>query len=138
MLDRPDLTVTLDLDPYAPRAARHHVAQVDHPSPDLRDVVLLLTSEIVSRAVERADGEQIELRVWMPHELVRIEVHGPVHAIAATPEDDHGFGLMLVEEIADRWDVQDEDRRASIWFEIDRHPAEMAMAHASGPNVGDA
>lgn len=131
MEQEPDLAILLDLDPYAPRAARHHVAAVDHPSPDLRDVVMLLTSEIVSRAVERAEGERIEMRVWMPHEVVRIEVRGSAAAIASTPEDDHGFGLMLIDEIADRWQVEDEAGPACIWFEIDRHPAGLAVAHAS-------
>ena len=36
----PDLALSLRLDPYAPRAARYHVAQVDRPSPDLRDAVV--------------------------------------------------------------------------------------------------
>ena len=40
-----DLTVSLPLDEDAPRAARHHVAHVDHPSPDLRDAVDVLAVE---------------------------------------------------------------------------------------------
>jgi hypothetical protein len=130
MQSEPDLTIMLELDAYAPRAARHHVAGVDHPSPDLRDVVMLLTSEIVSRAVERAEGETIEMRVWMPHDIVRIEVRGSPAAIASTPEDEHGFGLMLVDEIADRWDLEDDTGPACIWFEIDRHPASVAAVRS--------
>jgi hypothetical protein len=131
----PDLTIALELDPYAPRAARHHVGRVDHPSPDLRDVVMLLTSEIISRAVERAERETVEMRVWMPHDVVRVEVHGSAAAIASRPEDEDGFGLMLIDEIADRWDVEEHAGPACIWFEIDRHPAEMAMAQASGAHI---
>ena len=48
----PDLETQVQLDAYAPRFARHCVAQVDSPSPDLRDAVELLTSEVVTRAVE--------------------------------------------------------------------------------------
>src|SRR6476619_3868850 len=75
----PNLSTCLPLDPHAPRAARYHVAQVDRPSPDLRDAVVLLTSELVTRAVERAhsSSEQLELRVWMPADVVRVEVRAP-------------------------------------------------------------
>src|SRR5436309_3943861 len=76
---QPDLAMSLTLDPYAPRAARYHVAQVDRPSPDLRDAVVLLTSELVTRAVERArsSSQELELRVWMPADVVRVEVRAP-------------------------------------------------------------
>ena len=43
------------------------VAQVDHPSPDLRDVVMLLCSEVVTQAVELSPGGNVEVRVWMAH-----------------------------------------------------------------------
>ena len=49
---RPDLAVEMPLDPHAPRSARHCVAQVDHPSPDLRD------------AVDNA-GRQTETALWL-------------------------------------------------------------------------
>src|SRR5437764_14198102 len=79
-LPPPNLAITLPLDRYAPRAARHHVALVDSPSPDLRDAIVLLTSELVSRVVEHSwpdAGEAFELRVWMPPEVVRVEVRAP-------------------------------------------------------------
>src|SRR5437764_14761764 len=79
-LPPPNLAITLPLDRHAPRAARHHVALVDSPSPDLRDAVVLLTSELVSRVIERSwpgHGDTLELRVWMPPEVVRVEVRAP-------------------------------------------------------------
>jgi hypothetical protein len=48
-----ELAVSLTLDRYAPRAARKHVEAVDRPSPDLRDAIVLLTSQLVSLAVRR-------------------------------------------------------------------------------------
>src|SRR5438067_6090977 len=76
---QPDLAMSLTLDRHAPRAARYHVAQVDRPSPDLRDAVVLLTSELVTRAVERSQSgsQELELRVWMPADVVRVEVRAP-------------------------------------------------------------
>jgi hypothetical protein len=126
-LIRPDLAMSLALDPYAPRAARYHIAQVDRPSPDLRDAVVLLTSELVTRAVEHChSGEAIlELRAWMPADVVRVELHAPPELL--TPAADGAssdYGLLLLNELADRWSLDEDDDTACMWFEIDRHPHE--------------
>lgn len=122
----PDLQLSLHLGPYAPRAARHHVARVDRPSPDLRDAVILLTSELVTRAVQRDHtpaGDDIELRVWMPSDTVRVELRGACELVGAPGQNDGwpDFDLMLLESIADRWSLDTEHQRACLWFEIDRH-----------------
>jgi hypothetical protein len=127
----PDLRISLRLDPFAPRAARYYVAQVDKPSPDLRDAVVLLTSELVSRAVEQCEdtsGERVELLAWMPEDVVRVELRAslelldlPAHA------DTRHYDLLLLDQVADRWsiDMTDADTNggpsACMWFEIDRH-----------------
>ena len=129
-LREPDLAVVLKLDPYAPRAARHNVADVDHPSPDLRDAVMLLCSELVTEAVERAPGGEVELRVWMPREVVRVEVWGMPAAIHQPPRIQPAYGWMLLDQIADRWEVERNDESACIWFEIDRQAAAVPMAAA--------
>jgi hypothetical protein len=121
----PDLQLSLPLDAHAPREARHAVARVDRPSPDLRDAILLLTSELVTRALrQRGDGEpgSIEVRVWMPREIVRVEVwtdanlpSRPVE-VAGEPE----YDLMLLDEATDRWAFERRGERVCAWFEIDR------------------
>jgi hypothetical protein len=118
-----DLTVSLPLDEHAPRAARYHVAQVDRPSPDLRDAVVLLTSEIVSRAVERCQfpGAMVVLRVWMPATVVRVEMQAPRTFLTdAQGSDEAGYSLMLVRSLADRWSLAGHGDLARLWFEIDR------------------
>ncbi len=118
-----DLTVSLKLDAYAPRAARHHVALVDRPSPDLRDAVVLLTSEIVSRAVERCQfkGAMVVLRVWMPASVVRVEMQLPRTFLGAAHESEETeYSLMLVRSLADRWSLAGHGDIARLWFEIDR------------------
>lgn len=124
----PDLEISLPLDPYAPRAARHHVAQLDRPSPDLRDAVVLLCSELVTEVVERGAGGSVVLRVWMPPDVVRVEVHGD--AAGAEPSHPRAYGSLLLDQIADRWSVQSSGVTGCTWFEIDRHPAGRAMASA--------
>jgi hypothetical protein len=120
---QPHLAVSLELDPYAPRAARHLVRGVDSPSPDLRDAVSLLTSEIVTRAVRHAGvlGRTVELRVWMPSDIVRVELRGSSPDLFA-PEQGPAphYEHTLLDEIADRWSIEAGRQAASIWFEIDR------------------
>ncbi len=128
--ERPDLAIVLALDRFAPRAARHHVAQVDRPSPDLRDAVVLLSSELVTQAVERSSGQTVELRVWMTDELVRVEVRGSHAVVDEAPPDPRTYGSLLLDQIADRWAFEVEEPTACIWFEIDRHPAAVEIAHA--------
>jgi hypothetical protein len=121
---QPDLALSLQLDPYAPRAARYHIAQVDRPSPDLRDAVVLLTSELVTRAVQECESAEanMELRAWMPAEVVRVELLAP-RELLQLPEqpDERDYSLLLLEQLADRWAVEAGGQPACMWFEIDRH-----------------
>jgi hypothetical protein len=120
----PDFALSLRLDAHAPRAARYYVGQVDRPSPDLRDAVMLITSELVTRALHQhqfRSGEVIELRVWMPADVVRVEIQGPRNLLpplrlAGQPHDG-----LLIEKLADRWSMDTHERHACAWFEIDRH-----------------
>jgi hypothetical protein len=122
----PDLEISLHLDEHAPRAARFHVTHVDRPSPDLRDAVALLTSELVSRAVQhRQPGpeESLELRAWMPADVVRVELRAP-HGLLEVPDDDRNgtqYDLVLLDQVADRWSIEASEPSACMWFEIDRH-----------------
>jgi hypothetical protein len=138
----PHLSISLPLDAHAPRAARYQVAQVDRPSPDLRDAVVLLTSELVTRAVERASSssQELELRVWMPSDVVRVEVRAE-RALLDPPElhrahngeardwDIPDLDGLVFAQVADRWSiVGGDDEDISMWFEIDRQPAPVHSA----------
>jgi hypothetical protein len=125
----PDLVASLELGPFAPRAARHYVAQVDHPSPDLRDAVMLLTSELVTRAVRQCQspsGEAVELRVWMPADVVRVELRAPRELLCSPLHaDGPPYDLLLFGHVADRWSTDTAQHPARMWFEIDRHSAHV-------------
>jgi hypothetical protein len=121
----PELAISLRLDPYAPRAARYHVAQVDRPSPDLRDAVVLLTSELVTRAVQQSEevsDAEVEMRVWMPADVVRVELRAPSRLLPPPQTDTLDYGVLLLDQIADRWSIDDGGDLTCMWFEIDRHP----------------
>jgi hypothetical protein len=130
----PQLAISLALDRDAPRAARKHVETVDRPSPDLRDAVVLLTSELISLAVRRCQfaGAAIDLRVWMPHDVVRVEIRAPRsffnrlaqtqdRPAAAGPDRAPDYALVLIRSLADRWSLEGSGDVACMWFEIDRH-----------------
>jgi hypothetical protein len=117
-LSPPDLNLDLRAEPQASWRARHAVAAVDRPSPDLRDAVMLLASELVAAAVASSPtGAHVFLRLWMPKDVVRLEVD------AGTESEELGeLRLRLVRELADRWGMTQVDDRGGtrIWLEIDR------------------
>jgi hypothetical protein len=118
-----ELAVSLTLDRYAPRAARKHVEAVDRPSPDLRDAIVLLTSELVSLAVRRCHfaGAAIDLLVRMPADVVRVEIRAPRSFLGRFAEIGRSdYALVLVQRLADRWSLDGRGDLACMWFEIDR------------------
>jgi hypothetical protein len=128
-LPPPDLAIWICPDRHAPRAARYCVATIEPPPPDLRDLVVLLTSELVSRTVRLRpldSRDLVELRVWARRDLSRVELRGP-HELVCAPLGipNRGGGdlllddLELVEALSDRWSIDADEHAARIWFEID-------------------
>jgi anti-sigma regulatory factor (Ser/Thr protein kinase) len=108
----------------APARARGALeALKDAVAPDrLRDVTLLV-SELVTNAVRHAEGGIVRLIVRVAGGVLRVEVHDPGHGfdLGPAPSDPlraSGWGLVLVEELADRWGV-DTTPGTRVWFEID-------------------
>ena len=88
----------------------------------MRDVRLLV-SELVTNAVRHAGGAAVRLIVALNGETLRIEVHDPGRGFELKPPSDDplrasGWGLVLVDELADRWGI-DHDPRTRVWFEMD-------------------
>jgi anti-sigma regulatory factor (Ser/Thr protein kinase) len=108
----------------ARRWARSRLAgsgiQADEP---LAETLILLVSELVTNAVRHAEGAVVRLIVSLRADVLRVEVHDPgrgfeVKAPPSDPMRASGWGLVLVEELADRWGV-DETPRTRVWFEMD-------------------
>ena len=121
------MQLSLPADPSTPAAARTALEgdRLSVPArlvPDLQ----LLVSELVTNSVRHADlapGQRIELRVTSRPGTVRVEVEDPGPGFTPTPRRpgdrrDDGWGLFLVERIADRWGVAN-GSPAVVWFEID-------------------
>ena len=115
-------TISLRRDPYAPLEARHAVTAIDAPSPDLRDVVTLLVSEVVTSAVRDdcgGEADRLVLHAEMPPSRVRVELSDP-RGLAGEEEEEDELGFRLVDELSDRWGVQRQGDGTLVWFEIDR------------------
>src|SRR5688572_30431432 len=95
------------------------------PGKVLEDATLLV-SELVTNAVRHATKEgapEVELRLKLDPERVRVVVSDSGAGFVAAPRlptasESSGWGLYLVDRIADRWGVISKDRN-EVWFEID-------------------
>jgi anti-sigma regulatory factor (Ser/Thr protein kinase) len=115
-------------DERAPAEARELVrafrARLDR---DLLDAMRLLVSELVSNSVRHARlrrGDHVRVSVALRPTVVRLSVSdpGPGFPKGPAPDDpgrEAGWGLHLVDRIADRWGVSG-DGRSEVWIELDR------------------
>ena len=134
----PDLSFELAGGPYAVTAARLALADLDSAlDPSTAFDVRLLVSELVTNSVQHASigaEESIRLHVDMRGQCVRVEVmdSGPGFELRDPIPDaatDSGWGLFLVNQIADRWGV-DKEKDSCVWFEIDRAGREADQSAA--------
>ncbi|HEX2087687.1 MAG TPA: ATP-binding protein [Solirubrobacteraceae bacterium] len=85
--------------------------------------LMLLVSELVTNAVRHAHGDRFEVRLEVRPEMLRLEVRdegdGFEPRIEPSLEGCGGYGLFLVDRLADRWGVE-RDEGGVIWLELDR------------------
>lgn len=119
---------TFELLPAAASQAReivNHELGSSVPEQVLEDATLLV-SELVTNAVRhalRTGIPEVGLRIRFEPGRVRVVVSDPGEGFVAEPRlptasEDSGWGLYLVDRIADRWGVVTKDRN-EVWFEID-------------------
>jgi anti-sigma regulatory factor (Ser/Thr protein kinase) len=87
------------------------------------ETLRLLVTELVSNSVRHAGSETVVLRVLVGRAAVLTEVtdEGPGFDPAATGSpgtDENGWGLFLVERLAHRWGVKQEQDATKVWFEL--------------------
>ncbi len=124
---RRELSLTLQPGPRAARDARTAVdGTLTSARPEVREDVRLLVSELVTNSVRHADlgpRDAVKVRLSASPQAVRVEVEdaGPGFDPdeLAGPQGTGGYGLFLIDRLANRWGV---DTRAgvNVWFELDR------------------
>jgi anti-sigma regulatory factor (Ser/Thr protein kinase) len=119
--------VTFPLAPEAPSQARAVIGEeLGSRSAKVREDAMLLVSELITNAVRHAptpERSEVELRIRNEPEKVRVVVADPGSGFVPrsrlpTISDGSGWGLYLVDRIADRWGVLTQDR-TEVWFELD-------------------
>ena len=141
--------VTLPLAPRAARLARQEVcdALTSWGLERLEDTAVLLTSELVSNAVQHARrGSELELRIgdttaWLRIEVADADPHPPQHHSPAAL-DESGFGLVLIEALATKWGVDQATAGKTVWIELDidssDHPDRPPLRDPVAANRGGA
>lgn len=82
----------------------------------------LLTGELMANAVRHTGGRTVGLRLTRRPGWVRIEVRDSSRAlpcrIVSEPGSETGYGMMLVEAVAERWGADLLPRGKGVWFEL--------------------
>ena len=108
--------------------ARDAVAGLDgHLGAVFGDVVLII-SELVTNSVRHAGldaSEPVQLSVRVEGDTVRVAVRdpGPGFKPPPAPSDPAhvgGWGLVLVEQLAERWGVDHDGQANVVWCELKR------------------
>jgi anti-sigma regulatory factor (Ser/Thr protein kinase) len=115
------MTFELPRDEQAPAAARAAVGAFE-PSLDERqaDATRLLVSELVTNAVKYGAEGPVRVEVLSDSSRLRAEVIDEGNGFVAkerTSDQEGGWGLPLVEHLADRWGTF--EGSTHVWFELD-------------------
>jgi anti-sigma regulatory factor (Ser/Thr protein kinase) len=122
------LTVTVPASADAGIALRRAVRALDgYYGPRTAEDLELLVTELATNGVKHAEisagGNRITLDARVDPHVLRVEVRDRGHGFEPQPrvqrEDPGGWGLVLVEGIAERWGVKGEPTTA-VWFELPR------------------
>jgi anti-sigma regulatory factor (Ser/Thr protein kinase) len=132
----------LKREPKAVRDARDALDGLDGHFPQARvyDASLCL-SELVSNAVRHPEtGGELELTVAVEGDRLRVEVAdegGGFEPHTPARGDERGWGLFIVDSLADTWGVTQGDRTV-VWFEMHRQEEPDAAGEAARATAGGA
>lgn len=121
------MRVELEPSPTAAAEARAALAVLDgRVALAVLDDLRLLVSELVTNSVRHSGASQrakVALEVAARPDAVRVEVTDAGTGFEPRPrtpdqEQGSGWGLHLVDRIAQRWGVEGK-RRTRVWFELD-------------------
>jgi anti-sigma regulatory factor (Ser/Thr protein kinase) len=86
------------------------------------EVTELLATEMVANVVTHV-GAPMTMRVTRGPSTMRVEIEDTSTAVPVVrhPDhaDEHGRGVLLIDELADAWGVEPRADGKTVWFEID-------------------
>jgi anti-sigma regulatory factor (Ser/Thr protein kinase) len=121
-----ELSVHLPATHESPAMARRALKSMPSMDGDLLDRTMLLVSELVTNGVRHGGHGRIGLHVLRADDdVVRVEVSDTGEGFVPNPGvreqqalEPGGWGLVLVERLADRWGVETNDQ-TMVWFELE-------------------
>ncbi|MFI6662576.1 ATP-binding protein [Streptomyces sp. NPDC050523] len=91
------------------------------------DDVVLLVSELVTNVLQHTGVRVFGLRLRRHNEFLGVEVRDPSRGLPCLMPlaelADEGWGLYMVDRLADRWGVDLLPRGKTVWFEMRIRPA---------------
>ena len=122
--DEPDVRLEFDNDEAAPRLARQALSSIfTEPDDPIADAVTLTASELVTNVVRHTNSSGV-MQAWDPKPDIplRLEVedHEPAVPVIEGEPDVGGFGLSIVEKVADAWGVDPTTEGKVVWAEFNR------------------
>lgn len=121
-----ELSLTVPASAETSGALRRALRSLDRwLGPQTAEDVDLLVTELATNGVKHArtvDGNRITLDAHVEPGLLRVEVRDGGHGFEherrrADRTEPGGWGLMLVDGLADRWGIEGEPS-TTVWFEI--------------------
>lgn len=120
------VSLSLDGGPEAASHARRALARLRADlEPPLLETMRLLVTELIANSVKHAGADAVALKVVVGRGAVLVEVRdeGPgfePSGRTAGQDQASGWGLFLVDRLADRWGVAREESATRVWFELKR------------------
>jgi anti-sigma regulatory factor (Ser/Thr protein kinase) len=130
------IEVEFEAGPTAAASARNALLALDGRVEDaLLADVRLLVSELVTNSVRHSGArplDHVQIEVQVTRSTLRVEVADSGEGFEPKPRDNDrsrpgGWGLYLVDELADRWGVARNDL-TRVWFEMDHSRAAPGAA----------
>ena len=124
----PLIAMELPAEPHSAKVARDAIAGLDGHLGNVFGDVVLLISELVTNSVRHAglDATQpLQLSVVTSGDAVRVAVRDPGPGFRPPPPPPNpahvgGWGLVLVDQLAEKWGVEHDGEANVVWCELKR------------------
>jgi anti-sigma regulatory factor (Ser/Thr protein kinase) len=123
---RDGLSMNLGRGPEAAAEARGAISKLRADlDPPLMETLRLLVTELITNSVRHTAAESVTLRVAVGESAVLTEVAdtGPgfdPECVEHSGDENTGWGLFLVQRLADKWGVKHDGPSKRVWFELRR------------------